>query len=69
MSMTANDAKNLTLNIISQLRSFLLLFASFGIALLLAGWIAPRFGVTFIRLPSAEPQSLVYAAGIVWLLK
>lgn len=40
-----------------------------GIAILLTGWLAQRYGITFIRIPSAEPTQLVYAAGIIWLLK
>lgn len=69
MSMTANDLKNAASSAISQARAWLMMLATLGIAILLTGWVAQRYGITFIRIPSAEPQQLVYAAGIVWLLK
>jgi hypothetical protein len=67
--MKAKEIEGLILQAINQVKAYLLLFATFGIALLFAGWVAPRLGITFVRLPSAEPTALVYAAGIVWLLK
>ena len=69
MSVTANDVKNAASSAIAQARSWLIAIATLGIAILLTGWLAQRYGITFIRIPSAEPTQLVYAAGIIWLLK
>ena len=55
--------------LVAQIKSILLAFFSFGIVVLAAGWISPKLGLPMLKLPSAAPQELVYAAGIVWLLK
>lgn len=57
------------MQLINQVKGFLLAFFTFGIVLLAAGWMAPKLGVNVVRLPSASPNELVYAAGLVWLLK
>lgn len=67
--MNTADLKNALSSALSQARSWLMAFATLGIAILLTGWLAQRYGITFIRIPSAEPAQLVYAAGIVWLIR
>lgn len=69
MSITATDVKNTLSSAIAQARSWLVAIATLGIAILLTGRLAQRYGITFIRIPSAEPTQLVYAAGIIWLIK
>jgi hypothetical protein len=65
--MTINAASILA--ILNTIKSYLLMAFSFGVAVLAVGWNAPKFGITFLRLPSASPQELVYAAGMIWLMK
>ena len=69
IEVNTTDIKNALSSALSQARSWLLTFATLGIAILLTGWLAQRYGITFIRIPSAEPTQLVYAAGIVWLIR
>ena len=69
MRFKINGVEYSVTGILNTIKNALLLFFSFGVVLLAAGWMAPKLGITFVRLPSAEPQTLVYAAGLVWLLK
>ena len=57
------------LSLLNTIKSYLLMAFSFGVAVLAVGWILPNLGVSFVRLPQASPTELVYAAGMIWLMK
>ena len=65
--MTISPASIMAL--LQQIKNVLLTLVAFGIVVLAFGWLLPKLGVSIVRLPSASPTELVYAAGLVWLLR
>jgi hypothetical protein len=65
--MTINASSILAL--LNTIKSYLLMAFSFGIAVLAVGWLLLKLRVSFVRLTQASPNELVYAAGMIWLMK
>lgn len=38
-----------------------------GAVVLALGWLAPKFGIGWLRLPAGDPMQLAAIAGVAWL--
>lgn len=50
-------------------RGYLILAVEFVLIVLIAGTIAPKFGIKIAFIPQMDPVQLAYLAGAVWLAK
>lgn len=54
---------------IQAARSYAIMAVEFVLIVLIAGAIAPKFGIRVAFIPQMDPVQLAYLAGAVWLAK